>query len=91
MGRTGMKNLHLLIWLTQLGLSTAAPLAGFVLLAVWLRVRFDLGIWVLLLGIGLGVINAIDGLRKSLKTLEKLSRTDRQESEGKTLSFNDHE
>ena len=86
-----MKNLHLLIWLTQLGLSTAAPLAGFVLLAVWLRARFDLGIWVLLVGIGLGVINAIDGLRKSLKTLEKLSRKDRQESEGKTLSFNDHE
>ena len=30
-----MKDLPLLVWLTQLGLSVAAPLAGFVLLAVW--------------------------------------------------------
>ena len=29
-----MKDLPLLVWLTQLGLSVAAPLAGFVLLAV---------------------------------------------------------
>ena len=49
-----MKNLHLLTWLTQLGFSTAVPLAGFILLAVWLRNRFDCGIWVLFVGIGLG-------------------------------------
>ena len=29
-----MKNLSLLVWLTQLGISVAVPLAGFVLLAV---------------------------------------------------------
>ena len=56
-----MKDLQLLTWLTQLGLSTAVPLAGFVLLAVWLRNRFGLGIWVLFVGIGLGLISAIHG------------------------------
>lgn len=86
-----MKNLQLLIWLTQLGLSTAAPLAGFVLLAVWLKNRFGLGNWVLFVGIGLGIINAVDGLRKSLRTLHKLSGKEKQEQEGKTLSFNDHD
>lgn len=86
-----MKNLQLLTWLTQLGLSTAVPLAGFVLLAVWLKNRFDLGNWVLFVGIGLGVINAIDGLRKSLRTLEKLSGKERQERETQTISFNDHD
>ena len=86
-----MKNLQLLIWLTQLGLSTAAPLAGFVLLAVWLRNRFDLGIWVLFVGIGLGVFQAISGLRDSLRALEKLSRKEPQDRENQTLSFNDHE
>ena len=60
-----MKDLHLLAWLTQLGLSTALPLAGFVLLAVWLMNRFNLGIWVLFCGIGLGFYYAIDGLRTS--------------------------
>ena len=32
-----MKDLGLLVWLTQLGLSVAFPLAGFVLLGLWLR------------------------------------------------------
>lgn len=86
-----MKNLHLLIWLTQLGLSTAAPLAGFVLLAVWLKNRFSLGNWVLFVGIGLGIIQAIAGLRDSLRTLEKLSHKDRQERENHPPSFHDHD
>lgn len=86
-----MKNLQLLIWMTQLGLSTAAPLAGFVLLAVWLKNRFGLGTWVLFVGIGLGVFSAIDGLRKSLRTMEKQSGKDKQEREEQPRSFNDHD
>ena len=86
-----MKNLQLLIWLTQLGLNTAAPLAGFVLLAVWLKNQFGLGSWVILVGIGLGVFQAILGLRDSLRALEKLSRKERQEEKENTLSFNDHD
>lgn len=69
-----MKDLQLLTWLTQLGLSTAVPLAGFVLLGVWLRNRFDLGLWVLLVGIGLGLLFAIDGFCRSLKVLSEMSR-----------------
>lgn len=86
-----MKNSHLLIWLTQLGLSTAAPLAGFVLLAVWLKNRFGLGSWVLFVGIGLGIFQAIAGLRDSLRALEKLSGKEQQEQKEPPLSFNDHE
>lgn len=86
-----MKNLHLLVWLTQLGLSIAAPLVGFVWLAVWLRERYGLGLWVVLLGIGLGIYGAIDGLRSSLRTLEKLSRKDQKEEDEPTLNFNDHD
>lgn len=70
-----MKDLQLLTWLTQLGLSTAVPLAGFVLLGVWLRNRFDLGLWVLFAGIGLGLLFAIDGFCRSLKVLGEMSRT----------------
>ena len=37
-----MKDLNLLVFLTQLGFTVAFPLAGFVLLAIWLRDRFGL-------------------------------------------------
>lgn len=69
-----VKDLQLLTWLTQLGLSTAVPLAGFVLLGVWLRNRFDLGLWVLFMGIGLGLLFAIDGFCRSLKILSQMSK-----------------
>ena len=84
-----MKNLQLLTWLTQLGLSTALPLAGFVLLAVWLKNRFGLGAWVLFVGIALGVFSAIDGFYKSLKALEKLSEDEKKDKP--PVSFSEHE
>lgn len=84
-----MKNIHLLIWLTQLGISVAVPLGGFIWLAVWLRQRFDLGIWVVIAGVVLGVICAIDGLRKSLKTMERMAKEKKEDKP--PISFNDHE
>ena len=84
-----MKNLQLLTWLTQLGLSTAIPLAGFVLLAVWLKNRFGLGNWVLFAGIGLGVFSAIDGFYKSLKALENLSKEKKKDKP--PISFTEHD
>lgn len=71
-----MKNLSLIVWLTQLGCSVAFPLAGFVLGAVWLRQRFDLGVWVLIAGIVLGMAGAVDGFRVSLKAMERLAQQD---------------
>ncbi len=84
-----MKDLSLLVWLTQLGLSVAVPLAGLILLAVWLRERFALGTWVVWVGAGLGLVCAVDGLRHSLKTLERLSRD--SDKDPPPAAFNDHE
>ena len=85
-----MKNLSLLVWLTQLGFSVAFPLAGFVLLAVWLQNRFSLGVWVIWAGVALGVICAVDGLRTSLKAMERLAK--KKPDEGPPpVSFNDHD
>lgn len=89
MGRIEMKNLQLLTWLTQLGLSTAVPLAGFILLAVWLKNRFGLGNWVLFAGIGLGLFCAVDGFCKSLKVLEGLSKEKKKEKP--PVSFTEHD
>lgn len=85
-----MKHLSLLIWLTQLGISVAVPLAGFVLLAVWLQSRFDLGAWVIWAGVGLGVICAIDGLRTSLKAMDRLANH-KPDQEPPPVAFNDHD
>ena len=83
-----MKQMKMLIWLTQLGLSIVAPLGGFVLLAVWLRQKFALGSWVIIAGALLGVICAVDGLRVSLKAMEKMSENKKEDKP--PLSFNDH-
>jgi len=84
-----VKNMQLLIWITQLGLSTAAPLAGFLLLSVWLHRHFGWGSWVIVAGIFLGIICAIDGLRTSLKAMGRMSKDKKQEHP--PVGFNDHE
>ena len=83
-----MKNLNLLVWLTQLGLSVALPPLGFILLAVWLQNRFDWGSWVLWVAIILGIICAADGLRVSLRAMEKMSKDKKEDNP--PVSFNDH-
>ena len=87
-GERGVKNMRLLIWITQLGVSVAAPLAGFLLLAVWLYRRFGWGSWVIVAGAVLGIICAVDGLRVSLKAMERMAQDKKQ---APPIGFNDHE
>ncbi len=84
-----MKDLNLLVWLTQLGLSVVAPFAGAVLLSLWLIRRYQLGQWVLWVGIVFGLLCAIGGFRSSLKTMEQLAKP--QQEEKPPVSFNDHD
>lgn len=84
-----MKNMNLLIWITQLGISVAVPLGGFILLAVWLRNRFDWGNWVVIAGLVLGVVCAAEGLWSSLRAMKRMAQKD--EEEEPPVSFNDHE
>ena len=84
-----MKDLNLLVWLTQLGLSVALPLGGFIVLALWLRNIFSLGNWVLWIGIAIGVLAALDGLLQSMKTLARLS--DKKQDSPPLVSYNDHD
>lgn len=84
-----MKNISLLVWLSQLALSVAMPLGGFILLGVWLHDRFGWGVWVIIAGTVLGLICAIDGLRSSLKAMERLAKDETKEPP--PVSFNDHD
>jgi len=85
-----MKELSLLVWLTQLGLSVAFPLAGFVLLAVWLRSAFGWGDWVIWTGLLLGLGGAVNGFRHSLKAMELLSRDKKKKKDPPSVAFNEH-
>jgi len=84
-----VKELSLLVWLTQLGLSVAFPLAGFILLAVWLRSSLGWGDWVIWVGLVLGLSGAVNGLRHSLKAMELLSRNKKDDTPP-PVSFNEH-
>ena len=77
-----MKLVRILALLTQLGFSVAFPLAGFVLAAVWLRGRFDLDAWVLVVGIVLGFAGAVDGFVTTLKAVDILFKKDDDETKG---------
>lgn len=84
-----MKDLSLIVWLTQLGFSVAFPLAGFILLAVWLRDSCGWGDWVIWVGLALGIYCAIDGLRISLKAMSRLAKPKKKEEP--PIAFNDHD
>ena len=83
-----MKDISLIVWLSQLGLSVVMPIAGFVLLAVYLRQQFSLGVWIIIAGTVLGLICAVQGLRNSLKMMEQMAKNKKEDL---PVSFNDHE
>ncbi len=85
-----MKDLGLLAWLTQLGMSVAIPIVTFVFLAIYLQDKFQLGKWVVIAGVAIGFICAIRGFIYSLKSLDRVANR-KKEKEIPPVSFNEHE
>ncbi len=85
-----MKDLTLLVWITQLGFSVALPPVGFILLARWLQRALGWGPWVLWVGIALGLVCAVDGFVHNLKALSRLEK-EKKSQDPPPLSFNDHD
>ena len=84
-----MKDVKMLVWLTQLGLSVAVPPAGFIFLALWLRDSCHWGSWVLWVGIALGIYGAVTGFRSSLKAMEQMSGDKKKDPP--PCGFNEHD
>ena len=84
-----MKDLRMLVWLTQVGISVAAPPVVFLLLALWLRSRFALGAWCILAALALGMICAVSGLRQTLMLMEKMHRQNHRD-DPPVPGFNEH-
>ena len=83
-----MKNLSLLVWISQLALAVAMPLGCFVWLGVWLR-NIGWGDWALIVAVILGMVFALDGLRYSLKIMNRQAKNETDEKTG--ISFNEHD
>lgn len=82
-----MKDVSLLVFLSQLGLSVVLPLAGFTALGVWLRQWLQLGVWIVLVFTALGAIMAVQGFINTLKTLNRMAK----KPEENVVSYNEHE
>lgn len=83
-----VKVVRYLVWLTQLGLSAAVPLAGFILLGSWLHNSRGWGAWTVGVGIALGLLGAAGGLWNSFKTLNQMLK---QDEEKPPKGYNQHE
>ena len=84
-----MKNISMILWVTQLGLSVAVSPVLMILLAVWLRDSCGWGGWVIWAGIVLGIYCAVQGLRASLKTMQRQAESDKEQQP--PVSFNEHQ
>ena len=86
-----MKLLAMLTWVAQFGFSMIFPMLFFLLLAVWLQNRYDLGMWIIvILGI-LGLFTSISTTRANLKALLKAADEATDRNESPPTAFNNHE
>ena len=90
-----MKDLNLLVWLTQLGLGIAVPMGGCIWGAIWLRDRYGLGSWVIVCGCILGLFFTVNSMLGSFRMLEDMMKRKQQKEEKKLnvppVSYNEHD
>lgn len=84
-----MKILNLLMWVGQFGFSIIFPTLFFLLLAVWLQQKFQLGMWiVVVLGI-IGLLTSISTTKSCLRSMQKAAE-EISGSKKNIVNFNDH-
>lgn len=84
-----MKLLNLLMWVGQFGFSIIFPTLFFLILAVWLQNKFNLGIWIVVVFGILGILTTISTTRSCLHSLRKAAE-EASSSKQTPISFNDH-
>ncbi len=84
-----MKILNLLMWVGQFGFSIIFPTLFFLMAAVWIQQKWNLGMWIVLVFGIVGVLTSISTTKACLRSLFKAA----QEASGPSdapVSFNDH-
>lgn len=84
-----MKELKLLLWVTQFGLSILVPPCFLLWVAVALRSRYGLGMWIIaVLGI-LGLMTSFSTAKANLRAMRK-DAEEAGSQKAPPVSFNDH-
>lgn len=84
-----MKTLSMLLWVSQFGFSVLFPLCLFLYMGFRLQIRFDLGLWVMVLCGIVGFATSISTAKSCLRSLLK-ARDEAASQEKPPVSFNDH-
>lgn len=84
-----MKYLNLLMWVGQFGFSIIFPACFFLILANWLREKFGLGMWIVVVFGILGLLTTVSTVRSCLRSLRKAADEASSQKEP-PIAFNDH-
>ena len=84
-----MKDMSMLVWLTQVGISVAAPPVVFILGALWLRSRFGVGDWCIWVALVLGIACAVSGFRQTLHLMDRMAHKNARK-DPPVPGFNEH-
>ncbi len=79
-----------LTWLTQLGFSILSPLLFCILGAVWLRQRCSLGLWVVFLGLALGLGGAFSAGTAFFRYTKQQENSQHKKT-ANPVCFNEHD
>lgn len=82
------KLLRSLTWLTQLGLSIMAPPVLCIGACWWLQSRFGLGVWIMVLGIVLGLGGSVSGALQFYRMVRRQAEKGKKDTPD---AFNTHE
>lgn len=86
-----MKHWGLLVWIPQFGISVAAPLVIFIILANWLQNKYSLGNWIMVIGILIGLITAAVGFRDTVVAMLAQSGHQKNKTPEPQVFFNSHD
>ena len=84
-----MKIFNLLMWVGQFGFSIIFPTLFFLILAVWLQNKYNLGVWIIILCGIVGLLTTVSTVKACLHSLRKAAE-EATESKPRPVSFNDH-
>jgi len=86
-----MRTVRMLTLFSQLGLSVVTPLVLFIWGAVYLHRRFELGGWIVIIGVILGLYSAVHGFINIAQAMRREADAADREQDKPPVSFNDHD
>ena len=86
-----MRTVRMLALFSQLGISVVSPLVIFIWGSVYLSRRFELGGWIILIGVFLGLYSAIYGFINIAQAMRREADAEEFEKSAPPISFNEHD